>query len=262
MFYCEVLLPVIGKWLVELSILLAGNVVRRPCPDGLGLVELLILSVFLLDGFLFLLVLVFLVGLVIRSDILNLRLVILLLLISLIIADLLAPLLLDQESDGVSDELRVLLDNLLLEELSLVFLHMKNDLGTSAHWPSSVSPDGERSSSGRLPDILLVIIVLGVDSDLVSDKVGGVEAHTKLTDHGNVGAGGESLHESLGARFGDGSKVVDHVSLGHTDTGVEDSEGLGINVRDDLDVKFLLGLELAGIGEGLIPDLVQGIGGV
>merc|ERR1711868_277669 len=167
MFYCEVLLPVIGKWLVELSILLAGNVVRRPCPDGLGLVELLILSVFLLDGFLFLLVLVFLVGLVIRSDILNLRLVILFLLISLIIADLLAPLLLDQESDGVSDELRVFLDNLLdlllLEELSLVFLHMKNDLGTSAHWLSSVSPDGERSSSGRLPDILLVIIVLGVD---------------------------------------------------------------------------------------------------
>merc|ERR1711988_1599313 len=159
MFNCEVLLPVIGEGLVELSILLAGNVVRRPCPDGLGLVKLLILSVFLLDGFLFLLVLVFLVGLVIRSNILNLRLVVLfllisflLLLVSLIIADLLAPLLLDQESDGVSDELRVLLDNLLdlllLEELSLVFLHMKNDLGTSAHWLSSVSPDGERSSSG------------------------------------------------------------------------------------------------------------------
>merc|ERR1712227_565052 len=217
---------------------------------------------FSLMVFFFLLVLVFLVGLVI----LFLLISFLLLLISLIIADLLAPLLLDQESDGVSDELRVFLDNLLdlllLEELSLVFLHMKNDLGTSAHWLSSVSPDGERSSSGRLPDILLVIIVLGVDGDLVSDKVGGVETHTELTDHGNVGAGGESLHESLGARFGDGSKVVDHVSLGHTDTGVEDSEGLGINVRDDLDVKFLLGLKLAGIGEGLIPDLVQGIGGV
>merc|ERR1719347_701363 len=117
-----------------------------------------------------------------RMTSLRLRLVILfllvsflLLLISLIIADLLAPLLLDQKSDGVSDELRVLLDNLLdlllLEELSLVFLHMKNDLGTSAHWLSSVGPDGERSSSGRLPDILLVIIVLGVDGDLVSDKV-------------------------------------------------------------------------------------------
>jgi len=104
--------------------------------------------------------------------------------------------------------------------------------------------------------------VLGVDSDLVSDKVGGVEAHTELTDHGNVGAGGESLHESLGARFGDGSKVVDHVSLGHTDTGVDEGQGLGVHVRNNLDVKLLLSIEFAGVSQGLVPDLVQSIGRV
>merc|ERR1719312_1260978 len=234
---------------------------------------LLILGVFLLDGFLLLLVLVVLVSLVVRADILDLRLILLfllisflLLLVSLVIADLLASLLLDQESDGVADELRVLLDNLLdlllLEELSLVLLHVEDDLGASAHGLASVGSDGEGSSSRRLPDVLLVIIVLGVDSDLVSHKVGGVETHTELSDHGDVSSSGESLHESLGAGLGDCSKVVDHVSLGHTNTSVDEGEGLGVDIRDDLDVKLLLSLELAGIGEGLIPDLVQSIGRV
>ena len=44
----QVLLPVIGQGLVELSVLLLGDVVRVSGPDGLGLIQFLIFSVALL----------------------------------------------------------------------------------------------------------------------------------------------------------------------------------------------------------------------
>merc|ERR1719319_69011 len=56
------------------------------------------------------------------------------------------------------------------------------------------------------------------------------------------------------------SKIVDHVGLGHTNAGVDDGEGLGIDVGDELDVHLFLGVQLAGVGEGLIPNFIQGIG--
>merc|ERR1719225_2006799 len=269
----EVFLPVVGQRLVELPVLLGGDVVGSPGPDGLGLVEFLILGVFLFDGFLLLLVLVLLVLVSILADVLNLWLIFLLLLItllllllSLVVADLLLPLLLDHQPDGVADELRVLLDDLLdlllLEVLGLVLLHLEDNLGAAAQGLPAVGLDGEGPTSRGLPDVLLVVVVLGGDGDLVSNQVGGVETHAELTNHGYVSPGRESLHEGLGPGLGDGPEVVDHVSLGHANTGVNDGEGIGIRVRDDLDEEFLLVVQLAGISEGLVPDLVQGIGGV
>jgi len=63
--------------------------------------------------------------------------------------------------------------------------------------------------------------MLGMDDNLVSDKIGRVETHTKLTNHGNVGASLQSFHKSLGTRLGDGAQVVDQVGFGHADTGVD-----------------------------------------
>lgn len=82
---------------------------------------------------------------------------------------------------------------------------------------TSVVAHGERASSRRLPDVLLVVVVLGHDRHLVGHQVGGVEAHAELTDHRDVGASLQRLHEGLGARLGDGAKVVDQVGLGHAD---------------------------------------------
>merc|ERR1719433_2114301 len=116
----QVLLPVVSEGLVELSILLAGDVIGSSGPDGFGLVELLILGVLLLDGLLLLLILIFLVLVSILPNILNLWFFVLLLLVtfflfllSLIITDLLLTLLLDHEPDGVANELGVLLDDFL-----------------------------------------------------------------------------------------------------------------------------------------------------
>merc|ERR1711976_897094 len=157
MFDSQMLLPVIGQRFVELSILISRDVIRRPGPDWLGLVQLLIFCILLLDGLLFLLVFVFLVGILILSDILDLWFIFLgllsflLLILSLIITDLLFSLLLDQESDGVANELGVLLDNLLdlllLEVLSLILLHVQDNLGSSAHGFPVAWLDGEGTSS-------------------------------------------------------------------------------------------------------------------
>ena len=86
-------------------------------------------------------------------------------------------------------------------------------------------------------------------TNLTTHQECGEETNSGLTNPGDSGPG-------------DGAQVVDHVGLGHPDTGVDDGEGLGISVQDDLDEELLLVAQLAGVSQGLVTDLVQGIGGV
>ena len=72
----------------------------------------------------------------------------------------------------------------------------------------------------------------------------------------------QGLHEGFGPRLGDGSQVVDQIGLGHTDSRVLDGEGLGLFVLDDFDAQVLSGVQFRRVGQGLVADLVQGIGGV
>jgi hypothetical protein len=51
-------------------------------------------------------------------------------------------------------------------------------------------------------------------------------------------------------------------SLGHTDTGIPNGEGLVLLVWDDVDAQVLAGVQLAGVRQGLIADLVERIRGV
>ncbi|KUI71639.1 hypothetical protein VM1G_11779 [Cytospora mali] len=203
----KVVLPVVRQGLVEGSILLLVDVGGVASPDGLLLVELLLLDCRLLDllGLLLLLLLLTLI-----VDLLDLGLLVvtllggLLLLLSLLIRNLLLGLLLDVEVDGVGDELGVLLDDLLdlglVQVVHLLILQVEDDLGTTANLLAlGVGDDGEGTTGARLPNVLLVIVVLGDDLDLVGHKVGGVETNTELTDHGDISTGGEGLHELLGA---------------------------------------------------------------
>lgn len=93
----KVLFPIVGELLVEVGILLFGDFFSLLHPEGLVLVDLLELSVDLLDLALLLLLLVLLL-----RDLSFLRLLFSILL--LIIADLLFGGLLDLEFDGESDE--------------------------------------------------------------------------------------------------------------------------------------------------------------
>ena len=52
---------------------------------------------------------------------------------------------------------------------------------------------------------------------------------------------------NLGARLGDGTEVVYHVSFGHTDTSIPELEDFVLFFRRDTNVEFLLSLELGWI---------------
>ncbi len=74
----QVVLPVVGETLVELSILLIGDVVRVTGPDWLGLVQLLSINVLFLDLLLPLVLALLCVLILVRAHILNLRFVLVL----------------------------------------------------------------------------------------------------------------------------------------------------------------------------------------
>jgi hypothetical protein len=156
-----------------------------------------------------------------------------------------------------------LLDLLLLEVLLKVVLHEQLHRGTTSETGSiNILGDGESSTSGRLPDVLLVVVVLGGDLHLLGNEVRRVESDTELTNHGDIGTGRESLHECLGTRLGDGTEVVDEIGLSHSNTGISDGKGTLLLVGGDTDVKVLLRVELGGVGESRVSDLVQSIGRV
>merc|ERR1712100_686221 len=87
---------------------------------------------------------------------------------------------------------------------SLVVLEVQNDLGTAGEVLVRVRGHGEGTAGSGLPDVLLVVVVLGVHGDGVRDEECRVETDAKLADHRDVGAGLHGLHEGLGAGLGDG----------------------------------------------------------
>ena len=70
----------------------------------------------------------------------------------------------------------------------------------------------------------------------------------------------QGLHESLGARLGNGAEVVDQISLGHANAGINDGQSVVILVGHDLDVQLLAAVQLGGVRQRLVADLIGGIG--
>ena len=97
---------------------------------------------------------------------------------------------------------------------------------------------------------------------MISHNKSRVESDTELTDHRNVSAGRDGLHESLGARLGNSSEIVDELGLGHTNTRVPEGKSVVGLIWDDLDAEVGLGLELLGLSDGLVAELVEGVRGV
>eukprot|EP00983_Pelagomonas_calceolata_P072371 1151686-Pelagomonas_calceolata.AAC.7 len=87
-----------------------------------------------------------------------------------------------------------------LETQTHTHLQVQHNLGATAQLLAfSVTGDGEGATSLGLPGVLLIIGVLGGHSHAVSHKVGRVEAHTELPNHGHISTSGQSLHEGLGS---------------------------------------------------------------
>src|SRR6185312_9777235 len=103
---------------------------------------------------------------------------------------------------------------------------------------SLIAADGEGTASRRLPNVLLVVVVLAVDGDAVGDQVRAVKTDTELTNHGEVGlAGLDGLHEPTCAGASDRTQVVDQISLGHANTEILDGEGLGLGVGNQTNLQ-------------------------
>ena len=77
----------------------------------------------------------------------------------------------------------------------LVVLEVEVHLGTPVELlPKRITSDGEGATGLGLPHVQPVVVVLHGDNDPLGNKVGGVEANTKLPNHGHIGPGGEGLH--------------------------------------------------------------------
>jgi hypothetical protein len=73
-----------------------------------------------------------------------------------------------------------------------------------------------------LPNVLLVVVVLGDHLHVVGHQVHRVEAHAELADEAHVTARGHLIKEGGGAGLGDGAQVVHQVRLGHAHALVAD----------------------------------------
>merc|ERR1712131_357295 len=156
----QVILPVVGEGLVELGVLFVRDIIWVAGPDWFSLVELLEFGIL----FLGLLLLVLLLGILVNF------LYLWLVGVFIVILDLLGglgfdlALLFNMELDWVANELGVLLDDflnfLLLQVLGLILLQKELDLGTATNGWTIVVADGKGTTGGRLPDVLVVVVVL------------------------------------------------------------------------------------------------------
>merc|ERR1711972_620819 len=142
------LLPVVGKGLVEGTVLLLGHLLGLASPDGLLLVH----EIPLVGHLLHLLLLLFFLGLILLLIVLLLILVVVVVVVHLLVDGLLCP-----QRDRVIDEFGVLLyevlEAALLDVLELILLQIAGNLRATAEGLSiGVLLHGERTASGRLPD--------------------------------------------------------------------------------------------------------------
>jgi hypothetical protein len=212
----KVIFPVVRQALVKGTVLLRSDVGRVASPDGLGLVEFFVGDLLLLD---FLRLLLFLLFVFIDFFDLGLLAIIFLRFLLLVVFDLLQCVvrhtqdriaerayllnfLCHSQLNGIRDELGVLLDDLLdlflLEVLELIFFEVETDFTTTTERRiDGVGCNSESATGRRLPNVLLIVVVLRDELDALGNKVGGVETNTELTNHGDISTGAQSLHESL-----------------------------------------------------------------
>ncbi|MNE61448.1 hypothetical protein D3C80_1566630 [compost metagenome] len=128
----------------------------------------------------------------------------------------------------------------------MVVLQVQSDLGTSAQsFAFSVFSDGECTTCAGFPDILLIIIVLGGNDNLVGNQVCRVETNTELTNQGHISTSLQSLHKVLCSRSSNSTQIVNQISLGHTNTAINEGQGLVVLVRNDLNEEFLFRIQNA-----------------
>jgi ribosomal protein S15P/S13E len=143
----------------------------------------------------------------------------------------------------------------------LILLKEDLNLGTALKgFAGCVLANGERTASSGFPNVLVIIVVFRSYDDAIADQVSRVETDTELTDHADVSTRLQSLHEVLGTGASDGTEIVHEVGLGHTDTGIDDCDGVVGLVGHDANVQALgVSSELGLVRQTFVANLVQRI---
>mmetsp|Transcript_1825 Transcript_1825/g.3298 ORF Transcript_1825/g.3298 Transcript_1825/m.3298 type:complete len:301 (+) Transcript_1825:1307-2209(+) len=258
MLHSCMLFPVVGDRLVERYIFILCDIIRLAHPDGLHVVEVLPLMADLLDLLGLLLLLSF-----VLIDFLNLGLILIILIVFLIISNFLLGGLLGIKLDRESDELRVflhkILDTFLLKIFRHILFHVKNDTGTTLKSRIRGGSNCERSSCFRYPSVAFVVIVFRHNLNFISNKVSRVKSDTELSNHRDISSSREGFHESLSSGLGNSSKVIDKISLGHTNTRVFNSKSVVGLISNQLDLHLRLGLEYGRVRERLVADFIKSV---
>ena len=239
MDYPQGLIVVVELALIELVVLLLGDVLLVLLPDGHHGVQG--------DDFLVALVL----GLVLGGV-------------------LLLPGLLHLHADGVVDIVGILGDEIpdfVFLQVLVVGVLLGVGLQDHDHVRTGVFPlgflDGVAVGSVGDPLIGLVGAVLpGDDGDFACHHEGGIEAHAELADDIDVFLLLHGLLEAQGAGLGDGAQVLLHLLLAHADAVIGHGEGAVFLVPGDGDGELVPGNAHLLIGQGRIGQLVNGVGGV
>jgi hypothetical protein len=185
--------------------------------------------------------------------------------------DLAGLALVVHEFDRKQDVVRIGLDDALdlvrLEKTLGVVLEVQDDLG-AAPQPFGLlrirGRDLEALAAGGAPDPRLARA--GVPArhlDPVRHHEGRIEADPELADQpGSVLGLGQLADEGARARAGDGSQIVDQLLAIHADAGIADRQRSGLRIRLNADRERGAVGEQFGLGDGLVAQLVAGIGAV
>ena len=223
---------VVGHVLVQLVVLLLGDLALGPGPERRRAVDLLVFV----------------------GDHLGFRLAV-------------PPLLLHQDGNG--DVVGVLAQDLpqamARQQIVLVGPQVQDDVGPAGGLLDGF--DRVAAFSRALPADAVLGGQAGAPRDQghpVGDDEGGVEADAELSDEVRVlGPVGGQLGEELARpRLGDGADVVDDVLPGHADAVVGHRDRPRRRVVADPDAGLRVVFEERGVGHRLEPQLVGGIRGV
>ena len=222
-------LVVVADLLVELVVLLFGDVALAARPQGGGLV----------DGF----PLVF----------------------QLVLALLLVPFLFLHE-DGQRDVVGVLADDAAQlpagQEVVFALAQVQDDVGATGGLGDGLDLEVAGAFTGPAHAFFgLQAGTAGFDGDLVGHDVAAVKAHTELADELGVFlmVARQAAHEFFGARLGDGAQVVDGLLRAHADAVVADGERAGSLVDQDAHLEVGRVFVQAAVVQRLEAQLVAGI---
>ena len=109
---------------------------------------------------------------------------------------------------------------------------------------------------------LVLAVLLGDNGDGGSHHKGGIETDTELTDDIDVLVLLHGLLEAQRAGLGDGTEILDHFVLRHTDAVIGNGQGAVFGVAGDGDGEFIPVDAHLVVGQRRIGQLIDGIGGV